>query len=226
MAEASVQPVPWVLRLTMRASSKRSNLPSWNSRSTTRSPSRWPPFISTAPAPSAARRSAARFMSASTRTGKPTSTSASGRLGVMRAAIGRSVSRSAASASVSSSRCPPLATITGSTTSGTPAAYRAMPAATTAITSALCSMPVFTASAPMSLSTTSICWAMKEGSMPITPCTPSVFCAVSAVMAVAAKPFIAVTALMSAWIPAPPPESDPATISTRPFMPPAAGSRR
>jgi hypothetical protein len=95
-----------------------------------------------------------------------------------------------------------------------------------AITSALCSMPVFSASAPMSLSTTSICWAMKAGSTGTTPCTPTVFWAVRAVIAVAAKAFMAVTALMSAWIPAPPPESDPATISTRPFMQPAAGSRR
>ena len=40
----------------------------------------------------------------------------------------------------------------------------------------------------MSVSTTSICWAMKAGSTGTTPCTPSVFWAVSAVMAVAAKP--------------------------------------
>src|SRR5262245_12211148 len=79
-------------------------------------------------------------------------------------------------------------------------------------------MPVLSASAPMSLRTTSICWAMKPGSTVTTPCTPSVSCAVSAVIAVAAKASIAVTALMSAWIPAPPPESEPATIRTRPFM--------
>jgi hypothetical protein len=48
--------------------------------------------------------------------------------------------------------------------------------------------------------------------------TPSVFCAVSAVIAVAAKPPSAVTALMSAWMPAPPPESEPAAISTLPFI--------
>ena len=158
-------------------------------------------------------------MSASVRTGKPASTSASGRLGVIRAAIGSSVSRSAASASLSSRRWPPLATITGSTTSGTPGACFFKDAATTPITSALCSMPVLSASAPMSVSTTSICWAMKAGSIGTTPCTPSVFWAVSAVMAVAAKPFMAVTALMSAWMPAPPPESEPATIRTRPFIP-------
>jgi hypothetical protein len=49
---------------------------------------------------------------------------------------------------------------------------------------------------------------------------------VSAVIAVAAKPAMAVTALISAWIPAPPPESEPATIRTRPFMPPAGESPR
>ena len=92
------------------------------------------------------------------------------------------------------------------------------------ITSALCSMPVLSASAPMSVSTTSICWAMKAGSTATTPCTPSVFWAVRAVIAVAAKPPMAVTALMSAWMPAPPPESEPATIRTRPFMPPGRGS--
>ena len=80
-------------------------------------PSSAPPWRRARPA---ARRRAR--MSASVRTGKPASTSASGRLGVSRAAIGSSVSRSAASASLSSRRWPPLATITGSTTSGTPGA--------------------------------------------------------------------------------------------------------
>src|SRR5580704_7111439 len=166
------------------------------------SPSRWPPFINTALAPSAASRSAARFMSASTRTGKPASTSASGRFGVNRVAIGSSVSRRAASASLSNRRWPPLAIITGSTTNGAPGACFFREAATVPITSALCSMPVLSASAPMSLS------------------TPSVFWAVKAVIAVAAKAPMAVTALISAWMPAPPPESEPATIRTRPFMPP------
>src|SRR6266851_1298243 len=206
----------------MRPSSKRSNRPPWNKTSTILSPSTWPPFISTGFAPSAASRSAARGMSGSALTGKPTSTSASGMFGVNRAAIGSSVSRSAASASLSNWRWPPLAIITGSTTSGTPGACFFSEDATVAITSALCSMPVLSASAPMSLSTTSICWAMKAGSIATTPCTPSVFWAVRTVIAVAAKAPMAVTALMSAWIPAPPPESEPATIRTRPFMPPSS----
>src|SRR3954449_4867264 len=70
----------------------------------------------------------------------------------------------------------------------------------------------------MSSSTTSICWRMKAGGIGNTPNTPSVFCAVSAVTAVIAKPSSIVTVLMSAWMPAPPPESEPAMISTRPFI--------
>ena len=66
---------------------------------------------------------------------------------------------------------------------------------------------------------------MKSTGIGHTPCTPSVFCAVSAVIAVAAKPPSAVTALMSAWMPAPPPESEPATIRTRPRFTPALGPR-
>ena len=44
------------------------------------------------------------------------------------------------------------------------------------------------------------------GAIGRTPWTPSVFCAVSAVIAVAAKASSIVTVLMSAWMPAPPPE--------------------
>ena len=52
------------------------------------------------------------------------------------------------------------------------------------------------------------------------PNTPKVFCAVRAVIAVAAYPVNAVTVLMSPWIPAPPPLSEPATIKTLPLIPP------
>ena len=51
--------------------------------------------------------------------------------------------------------------------------------------SAVPSIPVLTASAPMSSSTDRICCCTKAGGTGSTPCTPSVFCAVSAVMAVA-----------------------------------------
>ena len=45
------------------------------------------------------------------------------------------------------------------------------------------SIPVLTASAPMSLITESICRATNSGGMAYTPSTPTVFWAVSAVMA-------------------------------------------
>src|SRR5665213_2994124 len=112
---------------------------------------------------------------------------------------------------------PPLATITGSSTSGIAGARASSTAATVSITPLSCSMPVLTASAPISASTTSICCRIKAGSIGRTPWTPSVFCAVNAVIAVAAKASSIVTVLMSAWIPAPPPESEPATMRTRPF---------
>ena len=48
------------------------------------------------------------------------------------------------------------------------------------------SMPVLMQSAPMSASTTSICRITNAGSTGTTPKTPRVFCAVSAVIAVAA----------------------------------------
>jgi hypothetical protein len=56
---------------------------------------------------------------------------------------------------------------------------------TASITWAVWSMPVLSASAPMSRSTTSICCLMKAGSTATTPKTPWVFWAVSAVIAVA-----------------------------------------
>src|SRR5215211_2704524 len=59
---------------------------------------------------------------------------------------------------------------------------------------------------------------MNAGAMGSTPNTPKVFCAVNAVIAVAANAPSMVTVLMSAWMPAPPPESEPATIRTRPFI--------
>ena len=57
---------------------------------------------------------------------------------------------------------------------------------TTSIVAASPSMPIFTTSAPISSNTTTICRAMKSGGTMCTASTPSVFCAVSAVIAVAA----------------------------------------
>ena len=114
----------------------------------------------------------------------PVSASASGTLGVSKAARGSMCWMNAPMASGSSKRAPPLATITGSITMGP--SNRASSAATASISGAVPSMPVFTTSAPISSSTTRICWRTKSGGTGCTPCTPSVFCAVRAVMAVAA----------------------------------------
>ena len=89
-------------------------------------------------------------------------------------------------ASSASRLCPPLATMTGSSTSGTPGACSASTSATSATVAASASIPVFTASAPIS-SSMHVIWSRRNA--PETgwmSWTPIVFCAVSAVMAVAA----------------------------------------
>src|SRR5437016_3142783 len=83
------------------------------------------------------------------------------------------------------------------------------------------SMPVLTASAPMSSSTASICCATSSAATAWTVCTPRVFCAVMAVMTLAPYTSKAANALRSAWMPAPPPESEPAMVSAL-----AAGGKR
>src|SRR2546428_533670 len=56
--------------------------------------------------------------------------------------------------------------------------------------------------------------SQQMASLAETAVTPSVFCAVIAVITDIASTPLADIALMSAWIPAPPPESDPAIVST------------
>ena len=76
-------------------------------------------------------------------------------------------------------------------------------------------MPVLTASAPMSSSTALIWSRTKAGDCSAIDVTPRVFCAVSATIAVMPCAPQRAKALRSAWIPAPPPESDEAMVSTR-----------
>ena len=76
-------------------------------------------------------------------------------------------------------------------------------------------MPILTASTPMS-STTARTWATTaSGGSGNTAVTAMVFCAVIAVIAVIPCTPQAANALRSAWIPAPPPESEPAMERTR-----------
>ena len=98
--------------------------------------------------------------------------------------MARLISRSNAAMASASARDDPLvATITGSKTTGTPCSASSRSATAPAV-SAEPIMPILTASAPMSLRQLSI-WA---NTIPTgtgwTPCTPSVFCAVIAVIAV------------------------------------------
>jgi hypothetical protein len=121
-----------------------------------------------------------------------------------------------ASAVPSRLRASPLvATMTGSKTTGISRGRVASSAATRSTSSGVPSMPILTASTPMSSTTERNCAVTISSGRASTPCTPSVFCAVIAVIAVIAWPPSMVTVLMSAWMPAPPPESDPAMIKMR-----------
>ena len=97
-------------------------------------------------------------------------------------ASGSSSVRSASTASSRSRRSPLVATITGSTTSVEMPCSRTF-AATTRMISEFEIMPVFTASAPMSVTTASIWAATISGGISWTAVTPSVFWAVIAVSA-------------------------------------------
>jgi len=84
--------------------------------------------------------------------------------------------------------------------------------ATVSMMPALASMPHLAASTPKSSSTDSICRATKEGERHSTACTPTEFCAVTAVMADMPNTRYAENVFRSAWMPAPPPESLPAIV--------------
>ena len=75
-------------------------------------------------------------------------------------------------------------------------------------------MPIFTASGRMSSNTASIWAPTKAGFTSITPNTPVVFWAVSAVMTLSPNSWWAMMVFKSAWMPAPPLESDPAMVRT------------
>src|SRR5256714_551077 len=103
--------------------------------------------------------------------------------------------------------------MTGSTTSGTRCSSRK--SATVSISCAEKSIPVLAASPPRSAKTASSCARTKSGGTSCTAVTPVVFCAVSATMAVMPWQPTAANAFRSAWIPVPPPESEPAIVKQR-----------
>ncbi len=76
-------------------------------------------------------------------------------------------------------------------------------------------MPIFTASTPMSDATARTCSTITSGGTGWTAVTATVFCAVIAVIAVIPCAPQRAKAFRSAWMPAPPPESEPAMESRR-----------
>ena len=84
---------------------------------------------------------------------------------------------------------------------------------------ALDSIPVFAAWTPMSSTTTAICSRINDVGSSRMSVTPVVFWAVIAVIAEVPWTPSAAKVLRSAWMPAPPPESEPAIVSaTGSFM--------
>ena len=86
---------------------------------------------------------------------------------------------------------------------------------TASIVATVPSIPIFTASTPMSSATWRTCSTITSGGIGCTALTPTVFWAVIAVIAVMPCTPHAANAFRSAWMPAPPPESEPAIESTR-----------
>ena len=127
-------------------------------------------------------------------------------------ARGTSLSRSKSAASSSSRRSPLVATMTGSSTTRVPG-NASSPVATASIMSLVASIPILMAPTSRSLATARIWANTNSGGTGMTPSTPRVFCAVSAVIALAPYTPSAENVLMSAWIPAPPDESEPAMVS-------------
>ena len=120
-----------------------------------------------------------------------------------------------ARAAGSSSCAPDSATITGSITTGVASGSSASARATASIVTRSPSIPILTASTPMSLATARTWATMISGGIAWIAVTPSVFWAVIAVIAVIPCAPHAANAFRSAWMPAPPPESEPAIESTR-----------
>ena len=139
------------------------------------------------------------------------SISASGMLGVTISALGRISSRRS-SVEFFKRVVPSFERITGSTTSFS-IPYRSIFSATVSTIFSLESIPSFAASQPMSLITASNWSPTNCSGRSCMPLTSKVFWAVTEVSTESPYTPRVVKVLRSAWIPAPPLESDPATVS-------------
>ena len=108
---------------------------------------------------------------------------------------------------------PLVDTITGSYTTCSGRNLRKQSAIALTVSSSL-TIPILTASGCKSSITASICPQTISAGTTCTARTPTVFCTVTAVMADAAYPPKADMVLMSACIPAPPEQSEPAMERT------------
>ena len=146
----------------------------------------------------------------------PASARASGRFGVATVARGTSRSTSAACASgVEQARRRTRRPSPGRPPPACPPPAAASASATASIAGTAPTIPIFTASIPRS-SATARTWAtIMRGLTGSTAVTATVFCAVIAVIAVVPCTPAAANALRSAWMPAPPPESEPAMDEAR-----------
>jgi len=88
-----------------------------------------------------------------------------------------------------------------------------MPAATSSMMAAVASIPLLSAAGRRSFATASSCARTSSGVIALHACTPSVFCAVIAVTTDVPKTPKRWNVFRSAWMPAPPPESEPAIVS-------------
>ena len=167
--------------------------------------------MTTAPTPNARIRLVARLASSRDAIGIAANFSASIRLGVTRRACGSNLVRISSMASSSSSLWPLVAIITGSTTTGM-LVSAAIASQTAATTSWLGSIPVLIARTSKSATTVSICAVTSPAPIASAAVMPTVFWAVTAVMAQTPCTPCAANVFRSAWMPAPPPESLPAIV--------------
>ena len=184
MAAESVQPVPWVLRVSMRVSVKTCSLPSASNNTSLRvSPGMCPPLTSTAEAPRCCSVCAASSMSSTDSMFRSASRRASGKLGVMSVLRGASSCNNTAAALCSIRVVPVVAVTTGSsTTKGMACVCSACVSAR--MPGASGTIPILAASQPTSDKMESICVRSIAAGVGTMDCTPTVFCAVKAVMAV------------------------------------------
>ena len=174
---------------------------------------RWPPFINTFFAPKFSKIFAAWIISFTEEIFIFVKISASGMFGVIKLTSFINLDFKILIERLLISLAPPLAAITGSKIIFFTFIFL-KDFNTALITSTEWSIPILITSGLISFDVNSICFDISLEDIDAIDFTPVVFCEVTAVIAVIAYEPSAVTVLMSACIPAPPEESDPAIINT------------